>query len=535
MRALGDRAKDDAARIGADGFGEARSMLVVWLKRDLRIDDHAPLAHAAVACARDGTPMIALAAFEPEVWRAADADASHLWFYLESLEELDAALCARGGRLVYRVGEITEILGELHAQEPITALLAHEETGNAITYARDIRVARWCRKRGIGFREFRQHGVLRPNPGRDGWAARWEEHMSRARVPPPERLLTPDESRIASMSSDIAHELGLGPDTRAALRQKGGEREAASLLTSFLLVRGREYRQTMGSPVLAWESCSRLSPHLAWGTMSVRRAFQGATRRLIQLNEPARVAAEGIAPDDVALWRGSIRSFVSRLSWHCHFIQKLEDEPAIESMCMARSCEGLRDGLDADVAAARLAAWQQGRTGYPMVDACMRALVATGWINFRMRAMLVSFASHHLWLDWRSFAPWLGRQFLDYEPGIHYPQIQMQSGTTGINTLRIYSPRKQVEDHDPSGVFIRKWVPELAAVPDEYLAEPETMPPLFQSMIQCRIGVDYPAPIVEHRAAYRFAQERLYGLRAKPEARAEAKAVYQRHGSRKRR
>jgi deoxyribodipyrimidine photo-lyase len=115
-----------------------------------------------------------------------------------------------------------------------------------------------------------------------------------------------------------------------------------------------------------------------------------------------------------------------------------------------------------------------------------------------MRAMLVSFASNHLWLDWRTFAPWLGRQFLDYEPGIHYPQVQMQSGTTGINTVRIYSPRKQVEDHDPRGEFIRRWVPELAAVPDEHLAEPHLMPELLQAMVGCTIGVDYPAPIVEH-------------------------------------
>ncbi|MFM7807902.1 MAG: FAD-binding domain-containing protein, partial [Planctomycetota bacterium] len=177
-----------------------------------------------------------------------------------------------------------------------------------------------------------------------------------------------------------------------------------------------------------------------------------------------------------------------------------------------------------------------------MVDACMRALTATGWINFRMRAMLVSFASHHLWLDWRSFAPWLARQFLDYEPGIHYPQIQMQSGTTGINTLRIYSPRKQVEDHDPTGIFIRKWVPELVHVPDEFLAEPARMPELLQQMIGCRVGAGnaegdglaYPAPVVDHMTAYRHAQDRLFTLRATPQARTESKAVYQRHGSRRR-
>lgn len=345
---------------------------------------------------------------------------------------------------------------------------------------------------------------------------------------------SPPASLVASGSLELAQELGLGADTRANLRQRGGECEAGRLLSSFLLERGRDYRTTMGSPVFAWENCSRLSPHFAWGTMSIRRAYHGAQRRLLQLNDRARLARESLSDEDAFRWRDSLKSFLSRLSWHCHFIQKLEDEPDIESRCMARSCETLRHDLPDDLIERRLDAWKRGRTGYPMIDACMRALVATGWINFRMRAMLVSFASNHLWLDWRRFAPWLAQQFLDYEPGIHYPQVQMQSGTTGINTLRIYSPRKQVEDHDPRGDFLRRWVPELANVPDEFLPEPETTPGLLQTMIGCRIGIDYPEPIVEHRAAYRNAQERLHGLRASPESRAEARAVFVKHGSRKR-
>ncbi len=507
-------------------------MIVVWLKRDLRIDDHAPLAEAARRSIEDSVPMIALYAFEPEVWQAPDADASHLAFVVESLAELEVELESRGARLVRRFGEITEVLARLSRECSIEALLAHEETGNAATYARDIRVARWCARHGVRFQEFRQHGVFRPNPGRDGWAARWEGHMRAPRVPVPARFVSPNAEVVAMGDAELWQELGLGDDTRAALRQRGGSREAAAHLRSFLLERGRDYRTTMGSPELARESCSRLSPHLAWGTMSVRRAYQGARRRLGELSELERTGA--IARDDLAAWTGSIRSMLSRLSWHCHFIQKLEDEPAIESSCMARATESLRSDGDPEVMAARLTAWREGRTGYPMIDACMRALVATGWINFRMRAMLVSFASHHLWLDWRTFAPWLGRQFLDYEPGIHYPQVQMQSATTGINTVRIYSPRKQVEDHDPTGVFIRRWVPELARIPDEFLAEPESTPALLQTMIGCRVGVDYPEPIVAHREAYRHAQERIFALRATPESRAEARAVFVKHGSRKR-
>ena len=132
----------------------------------------------------------------------------------------------------------------------------------------------------------------------------------------------------------------------------------------------------------------------------------------------------------------------------------------------------------------------------------MRALRQTGWLNFRMRAMLVSLPPT-IWLHWRPTAIFLAQQFVDYEPGIHYSQCQMQSGTTGINSVRIYSPIKQVADHDPDGQFIKRWVPELEAVPNEYIAEPDKMPATVQLSAGCVIGRDYPAPLVSHRACRR--------------------------------
>ena len=163
----------------------------------------------------------------------------------------------------------------------------------------------------------------------------------------------------------------------------------------------------------------------------------------------------------------------------------------------------------------------------------MRALHHHGWINFRMRAMLVSFASYQLWLHWRPSALHLARLFLDYEPGIHYAQVQMQSGVTGINTFRIYSPIKQVRDQDPSGEFIRRFCPELAHVPAEHLAEPHRMSGEQQLRSGCVIGRDYPEPIVDHGEAYRLARTRMYAVKGSQEAREEARRVFEKHGSRR--
>ena len=162
----------------------------------------------------------------------------------------------------------------------------------------------------------------------------------------------------------------------------------------------------------------------------------------------------------------------------------------------------------------------------------MKMLAETGWINFRMRALLVSFSSYQLWNHWREPAQHLAREFLDYEPGIHYPQIQMQSGVTGINTLRIYNPVKQAQDQDPDGEFVKRWLPALQNVPKEFIHEPWTMPPELQQETGVIIGQTYPEPVVDHLATARYARETLWALRREPDAREEARRVFDKHGSR---
>ena len=221
-------------------------------------------------------------------------------------------------------------------------------------------------------------------------------------------------------------------------------------------------------------------------------------------------------------WPSAMRSFSGRLRWHCHFIQKLEDEPRIEFENMHPAYDGLRAN---DFNDAYFEAWKAGMTGYPMVDACMRALTATGWLNFRMRAMVMSFASYHLWLHWRQPALHLANLFTDYEPGIHYSQVQMQSGTTGINAIRIYNPIKQGTDHNPEGVFIRHWIPELREMDQAFIHTP------WQAASQMN---GYPMPIVDEKTARKAAAEKLYGLRKNNTAHKEtAQKIARKHGSRK--
>lgn len=479
---------------------------IIWYKRDLRIADHRPLAMAAEA-----GPVLPLYIAEPELWAQPDASARQWAFVAESLHELQDALGALGQPLCVIIGEAVAVLDRIHQSHGIAALWSHEETGNGWTYARDLVVKAWAKQNGVPWHEARQFGVQRRIASRNGWAKAWDRDMAQPITTPP--------AALAPIGGDwpthipTASQLGLADDP-CPQRQPGGRIAAIATLDSFLHQRGRNYRYQMSSPVTAFDASSRLSPHLTWGTLSMREVAQAGWARMRDLKLSDM-------PSDKS-WRGSMISFSGRQHWHCHFMQKLEDEPRIEFENMHRAYDGLRpDIADAE----RLNAWSIGNTGYPFVDACMRALNQHGWINFRMRAMLMSFASYHLWLPWQQSGLHLARKFVDYEPGIHWSQAQMQSGTTGINTMRIYNPVKQGYDHDKQGTFVRQYVPELKTVPDGFLHEPWLWPGAG--------SLAYPPPIVDCAAAAKAARDALYSIRKRPDHKATAKLIVDKHGSRK--
>jgi deoxyribodipyrimidine photo-lyase len=485
---------------------------VVWFKRDLRIEDHAPLAAAALR-----QPVLPLYIAEPDYWAGEDTSARQWEFIAECLTGLDSDLRSLGQPLILRIGNAVDILTRLHRQKGIAHLWSHEETGNLWTYARDRAVSAFCREAGIPWTELPQSGVVRRLKDRNTWSKAHADFMARPLATQPARLSPIEEIDPGHIPS--AAELGLRADPCPG-RQRGGRAEALERLDSFFAGRGRGYTFGMSSPLSAEESCSRLSPYLASGAISIREVLQRAWKERQALSQmPSEARAIPIR---------SVDSLIARLHWHCHFMQKLESEPEIERRSMHPAIEARRIAtLSNDDL---LLAWGEGRTGFPFVDACMRSLAATGWINFRMRALLMAFASYHLALDWQASGAILARLFTDYEPGIHWPQVQMQSGQTGINTPRIYNPVKQSEDQDPKGIFIRRWLPELALVPTAYIHEPWRM----DEQQRATLCLDYPPRIVDHIEAAKVARQRLSEWRATPGFGKVSQAVFSKHGSRKR-
>jgi len=480
---------------------------IVWFKKDLRVHDHAPLKRASLR-----GPVLPLYVIETELWNQPDLSGRHYAFLTDSLAELQQDLAGLGQPLIIRTGRVPEILESLSRQFLLGGLWSHEETGNAWTYERDLAVGAWCREQGIVWTECRQTGVVRRLVSRDGWAARWNRFMAEPPIDPP-RLTPLDEADRGILPT--AADLGLGADLCPG-RQTGGRIAGLDTLESFLFRRGKPYRAAMATPVRAFDACSRLSPHLAFGTLSLREVTQATWARQRELKD-LEIAGR-------STWQAAMRSFSGRLHWHCHFMQKLEDAPRLEFDNLHQAYDGLRPREPDRV---RLEAWRNGETGLPFVDASMRALRATGRMNFRMRAMLMAVASYHLWLDWRAPGLHLARMFTDFEPGIHWPQVQMQSGTTGINTIRIYNPVKQGLDQDPDGAFVRRWVPELRDIGNADLHQP------WKAETAGRVlGKTYPFPIVDHLGAAKEAREKVWAVRKGRAFRGKAADIQSKHGSR---
>jgi deoxyribodipyrimidine photo-lyase len=473
--------------------------VLVWYKRDLRVADHPALALAAGLGA-----VVPLYIVEPTYWAQRDTSARQWEFVAEALAGLRSDLAAAGAPLVVRVGCAVEVLARMCRQNAITRIVSHEEIGNDWTFARDKRVKAWARDAGIDWVELPQCGVFRGGQGRAGWAGRRNAFAAQA------ALDVPTFAGVAGVEPGVippARALRMAEDP-CPHRQTGGRVQAEALLTSFLDQRGLAYRRAMSSPIGGERACSRLSPYLAFGVMSGRMVGQAVAARL--------------ADKPSVGWAPNLRSFESRLAWRDHFTQKLEDEPEMEWRALHRAAGDL-PGREAS--GARMDAWVRGETGLPFLDACMRYLNASGWLNFRARAMVVSVATYHLWLDWRVVGHVMARRFTDYDPGIHWPQIQMQSGMSGINQLRVYNPVKQGLEQDPSGVFTRRWVPELAHVPDGFLQMPWKWP------AATGLGRRYPEPIVDLTSAARAAKEAIGALRKAPDFRGTAAQIVARHAS----
>lgn len=448
--------------------------VVVWHRRDLRVADNAAL-EAARESGRPCPVFVVDPRFYDDRGLACDA---RLEFLFESLADLREAYRALGTDLAVLHGETTDRLRALlddHDGRLVFNGTVTTEWGRR----RDETVAGWPETTRCD-----DDGIVRTGRSREGWADQCEAYFEAEACPEPDSLpANPVDSDVdldwVRRRYDVASEKRRVP--------RGGREAGVARLDRFVDVVG-SYPGSVSPPADAERGCSRLSPYLKFGCLSPREVYQ-------------RVR-------DGAGGRG-VEWFTSRLYWNRHYAQKLQDWPGWTERSVNPVFRNLHRG---DHDPELVAAWKRGETGFPLVDAAMRALVETGWINFRLRSLVATFFSYVLGEWWKRGADFLYRHLIDADPGINYTQWQSQANLTGVHPVRVYDPAKQVREYDADGAYVRRYVPELEALPDAHLPRPEKTPLSVQENVGVRIGEDYPYPVVDFEARAAAARETYAAL-----------------------
>lgn len=450
-------------------------------------------------------PYLIIFIFEPSAISYPDTSIRHLQFQFHSILNLNIKLKPFNRKVEIFYTEAINSFKNIYDQFDIKNIFSYQESGIQLTYDRDIDILKFCKEYKINWHQCQRDGIQRGIKNRIGWDKRWYSVMHSPLI----------ENKFSiSKPIHFNNEFPISEDFNNQLQnysnnlQPPGEDMAWQYLQSFIKERGRNYNKHISKPLESRLSCGRISPYLSWGNISVRQAYQLVYHHLKN-----------------ATIKLPFNSFLTRLKWHCHFIQKFEVECRYENLCINKGYELLEYSKNE----VYIQAWKTGNTGFPLVDACMRCLIETGWLNFRMRAMLVSFFCHHLYQDWRTGVYHLANLFLDYEPGIHFPQFQMQAGTTGVNTIRIYNPIKQSIEHDPQGIFIKKWLPQLKNIPSTFIHEPYKMSEMEMKFSGVEIGIDYPKPIIDLDISGKIARENIWGHRKHPLVKQENKRILTTH------
>ena len=498
---------------------------VMWFKRDLRVRDNIALCNAIVETQKSpDTQLLIIYIFEPSLISDPHYDVRHWRFVVESLSSLNSQLSsldltdinvethkewpdvvvnrnpvqlslndALSGMCIFH-GEVLEVFKALVGIYTIKEVFSHEETGLKVTYDRDLKFAAYCEQFRIKWNQFPNIGVVRKLKNKAQWLNFWKSDMATGQQHPDLTQLIPLVPDEIWFSENKGGPLPANWFERDENFQQGGEVMAHFYLDTFLQNRVRKYTSSVSKPLESVSGCSRLSPYIAWGCLSMRQVYQAT---LV-------AKSDAITHDkDLVL---QFNKFLPRLKWQSMFIQEFESQDFMEFQNVNRGFENMVKNINQE----NYVRWSTGFTGYPLVDACMRCLIATGYINFRMRAMLVSFLTHHLFQDWKSGAKYLASLFTDFEPGLHYAQIQMQSGMGSQQTVRVYNPIKQSFEHDPDGTFIRNWVPELVNCSKSVIHTPWTMTLMEQDMNKVKIGIDYPHPVVDIVKTGNLARLKLY-------------------------